>query len=148
MRDGDVHAPGDDDVKRVFDVHVHIQPWQMLQPDVLRLIDDASHADAKEILSTPDNVVRYLDQQGVERVCCINYVSPDVMGFTRDVNDWIAAFTKDHRDRLLPVGSVNPLHEMNVRDEIRRVLDLGIRMIKIHPPHQLFSPSAHRGELW
>ena len=43
---------------------------------------------------------------------------------------------------------MNPLHEMNVRDEIRRVLDLGIGMIKIHPPHQLFSPNAYRGELW
>jgi hypothetical protein len=37
---------------------------------------------------------------------------------------------------------------MNARDEIRRVLDLGIGLIKIHPPHQLFSPNAYRGELW
>jgi len=92
--------------------------------------------------------VRHLDAEGIDRICCINYVSPDVMGFTREVNDWVANYTKDHRDRLLPVGSVNPLHEMNVRDEIRRVLDLGIRMIKIHPPHQLFAPNAYRGELW
>jgi len=71
------------------------------------------------------------------------------MGFTRDVNDWVADFTRAHRDRLLPVGSVNPLHELDVRSEIRRVLDLGIRMIKIHPPHQLFSPNAYkRGDLW
>lgn len=133
----------------IFDVHVHVQPWEMLKPDVLRLIDDASHANAKKTLSTPENLLRYLDAEGVDRICCINYVSPDVMGFTRDVNGWIANFTKDHRDRLLPVGSVNPLHEMNVRDEIRRVLDLGIRMIKIHPPHQLFSPNAYkRGDLW
>jgi uncharacterized protein len=84
----------------------------------------------------------------VERACRINYVSPDVMGFTLETNDWIANFTRDHRDRLVAVGSVNPLHEMNVRDEIRRVLDLGIGLIKIHPPHQLFSPNAYRGELW
>ena len=75
-------------------------------------------------------------------------MSPDVIGFTREVNDWIARFTSAHRDRLLPVGSVNPLHEMDVRGEIRRVLDLGIRMIKIHPPHQLFAANAYRGELW
>jgi predicted TIM-barrel fold metal-dependent hydrolase len=43
---------------------------------------------------------------------------------------------------------VNPLHELDVRAEISRVLDLGIGMIKIHPPHQLFSPNAYRGELW
>ena len=132
---------------RVFDVHVHVQPWSMLKPDVLPLIDDASHADAREVLSTPDALLRHLDANDVERACCINYVSPDVMGFTREVNDWVANFTKDHRDRLLAVGSVNPLHERDVRTEINRVLDLGIRMIKIHPPHQLFSPNAYRGEL-
>lgn len=133
---------------RVFDVHIHVQPWQMLKPEVLAMIDDESHANAKDILASPDSLLRYLDAEGVERACCINYVSPDVMGFQRDVNDWIANFTKDHRDRLLPVGSVNPLHELDVRGEIRRVLDLGIRLIKIHPPHQLFSPNGYRGELW
>jgi hypothetical protein len=133
---------------KVFDVHVHVQPWSMLAPEVLPLIDDASHAGVKEILATPEAVLRHLDEQGIDRICCINYVSPDVMGFTREVNDWVAEFTRNHRDRLLPVGSVNPLHEMNVRDEIRRVLDLGIRMIKLHPLHQLFSPNAYRGELW
>ena len=133
---------------KIFDAHIHVQPWEMVKPEVLALIDDASHADAKEILSSPDALLRHLDAEGVERTCCINYVSPDVMGFTREVNDWIANFTAGHRDRLLPVGSVNPLHEMNVRDEIRRVLDLGIRMIKIHPPHQLFTPNAYRSELW
>jgi predicted TIM-barrel fold metal-dependent hydrolase len=132
----------------IFDVHVHVQPWQMVKPEALALIDDAAHANAKEILDTPENVLRYLDAEGVDVACCINYVSPDVMGFRREVNDWIANFTRDHRDRLIPVGSVNPLHEMNVRDEIRRVLDLGIGMIKIHPPHQLFTPNAYRGELW
>ena len=132
----------------VFDVHVHVQPWQMLNPDVLPMIDDPSHAGAKRILESPENVLRFFDAEGIERACCINYVSPDVMGFTREVNDWIADFTRARRDRLLPVGSVNPLHELNVRDEIRRVLDLGMRMIKIHPPHQLFAPNAYRGELW
>lgn len=134
---------------RVFDVHLHIQPWDMVSPDVLAMIDDPSHAGAKDVLASPDNVVRFLDENDIERACCINYVSPDVMGFKREVNDWIANFTKDHRDRLLPVGSVNPLHELHVRDEINRVLDLGIRLIKIHPPHQLFSPNAYkRGDLW
>lgn len=141
-------SPSNNGVRRVFDAHIHVQPWEMVKPEVLAMIDDASHANAKEVLSSPENLLRHLDAEGVERACCINYVSPDVMGFTREVNDWIANFTRDHRDRLVAVGSVNPLHELNVRDEIRRVLDLGIGLIKIHPPHQLFSPNAYRGELW
>ena len=133
---------------KIFDAHIHVQPWQMVKPEVLAMIDDPSHANAKDVLSSPDNLLRFLDAEGVDRACCINYVSPDVMGFTCEVNDWIANFTREHRDRLVPVGSVNPLHEMDVRAEISRVLDLGIGMIKIHPPHQLFSPNAYRGELW
>ena len=115
----------------------------MVNADALAMIDDPSHAGAKEILSSPDNVLRFLDANDVERTCCINYVSPDVMGFTREVNDWIANFTRDHRDRLLPVGSVHPLHERNSRSETNRILDLGIRMVKIHPPHQLIAPNAY-----
>ena len=119
----------------------------MIRPDALTMINDASHAGAKEVLSSADNLIRFLDANGVERVCCINYVAPEVMGFTREVNEWIAGFTREHRDRLLPVGSVHPRHERDVRGETRRVLDQGIRMIKIHPPHQEFAPNAHRNEL-
>jgi predicted TIM-barrel fold metal-dependent hydrolase len=130
---------------KVFDCHIHVQPWTMLAPGVLPLL--AAHADTIAVLSSPENVLRHLDENGVERACCINYVSPDVMGFTREVNDWVADFTRAHRDRLIPVGSVNPLHENDVRSEIQRVLDLGIGMIKIHPPHQLFRPNAYRAEI-
>src|SRR5581483_2258884 len=119
----------------------------MVRPDVLSMIDDPSHRGAKEILSSPDHVLRFLDDNDIERACCINYVSPEVIGFTREVNDWIAAFTRDHRRRLIPVGSVNPRHERDVRGEIARVLDLGIRMIKIHPPHQEFAANAYRADL-
>ncbi|MHB0970114.1 MAG: amidohydrolase family protein [Thermoanaerobaculia bacterium] len=131
----------------IFDVHVHVQPWRMVREDALAMMDDPAHRAAAEILDSPDALLRHLDAEGVERICCINYVAPDVMGFTRDVNDWIAAFTRDHRDRLLPVGSVHPRFESDVAGEIRRILDLGIRMIKLHPPHQQFVPNAYRTDL-
>lgn len=119
----------------------------MLRADVLPMIDDPSHAGAREVLSSPENLLRFLDEHDIERTCCINYVSPDVMGFTRETNDWIASFTRRHRDRLVAVGSVNPLHEPDPRAEINRILDLGIGMVKIHPPHQLFLSNAYRSNL-
>ena len=129
---------------KVFDVHIHVQPWDMLHDDVRQIMDDEAHRGVASIISTPDALLRHLDENEVERACCINYVSPDVMGFTRETNDWIANFTKEHRERLLPVGSVHPAHEPDVLAEIRRVLDLGIRLIKIHPPHQWVSPNDYR----
>jgi len=131
----------------VFDVHIHIQPWQMLEPGALALMDDEAHRGVRDLLSDPARLLDHLDANGVDRACCINYVAPDVMGFTAETNDWIARFTSGHRDRLLPVGSVHPRHTPDVRSEARRILDLGIRMIKIHPPHQLFAPNAYRSDL-
>lgn len=129
---------------RVFDVHIHVQPWQQVKPDALAMLQ---REGVRELLENPDAMVRHLDAEGVERACCINYVAPAVMGFTAETNDWIARFTRDHRDRLIPTGSVHPRHAPNTRAELERILDLGIRMIKIHPPHQLFQPNAYRMDL-
>lgn len=131
----------------VFDIHIHVQPWEMLSPGARALMDDELHRGVAAIIRDPAALLRLLDDEGVERACCINYVSPDVMGFTRETNDWIARYVAPHRDRLIAVGSVNPLHERDAATEIRRVLDLGIRLIKIHPPHQLFAANAYRGDL-
>jgi len=132
---------------RVFDIHLHVQPWSMVRGDALAMINDDSHRGAQEVLASAESVLRFLDENDVERACCINYVAPEVMGFTPEVNDWIAKFTADHRDRLLPVGSVHPKHSRDARAETMRVLDLGIRMIKMHPPHQEFAPNAYRHDL-
>ncbi len=129
---------------KVFDVHVHIQPWEMLHPGALAMMDDDAHRGARDIVSDPLALLDHMDREGIARICCINYVAPDVMGFGREVNDWIASFTEHIRHRLIPVGSVNPLFETHPEEEIARVLDLGIGMIKIHPPHQLFAPNAYR----
>ena len=108
---------------RVFDAHIHVQPWEMMNPGPRLMMQKTARPEILEILASPDALLRHLDSEGVERVCCINYVSPDVMGFTRETNDWIANFTRDHRDRLFPVGSVNALHEKDVRAEANRILD-------------------------
>lgn len=132
---------------RVFDVHIHVQPWEMLKAAVRPLLATEAHHEARALLESPGRLVAWLEGEEIETACCINYVSPDVMGFTPETNDWIAAFTRDHRDRLLPVGSVHPKSTPDLGAELRRILALGIRMIKIHPPHQLFAANAYRDDL-
>lgn len=116
----------------------------MAKPDSLELLRDELHGEASRALATPLSLLAHLDAEGIERICCINYVSPDVMGFPPAVVDWVLDFTKDHRDRLLPVGSVHPKATPDLGAETARILDLGIRMIKIHPPHQLMAANAYR----
>lgn len=91
----------------------------------------------------PGKFLRHLDGVGIDRAVLINYVAPETMGFGPEVNEWIAEYTKADPKRLLACGSVHPRHSNNVIADMERVVRLGIRLIKIHPPHQLIFPNAY-----
>lgn len=129
--------------ERVFDVHIHVQPWEMLNPGPRALMEKSVTPEIREATSSAEALLGLLDSQGIEKVCCINYVAPDVMGFTPETNDWILRFTEGSRSRLLPVGSVHPRSTPDVRTETERILDAGIRMVKLHPPHQLLAVNSY-----
>jgi predicted TIM-barrel fold metal-dependent hydrolase len=131
---------------RVFDCHVHVQPWEQLKPAVRERMT-ARRRDLPEVeaaLSHPDELLRLLDREGVERAALINYVAPDVMGFDESVNAWVSRFVAGHEDRLASVGSVHPRFSRDPGGETERLFDeLKIRMLKIHPPHQLIAANAY-----
>ncbi len=131
---------------RVFDCHIHVQDWNEFHPaarDVMAR-DRADSARVAEALARPEALLALMDEEGVERAALINYVAPDVMGFTESANDWVSAYTRGHRDRLVPVGSIHPRRTRDARGDARRLFEeLGIRMLKIHPPHQLVAANAH-----
>ena len=84
-----------------------------------------------------------MDRDGVERVGLINYVSPDVLGFTDEANDWMVKYASADPRRLIAFGSVNPRFTRDVGPAVDRILDLGVRALKIHPPHQVFAANAY-----
>ncbi len=134
---------------QAIDVHIHIQPLGMLRPETLKVFG-AHHADfaeVREIVDEPDRFLHYLDKVGVEKAVLINYVSPDVMGFTAEVNDWVARYAGHNPKRLLPCGSVHPRFCDDCAAEVDRLAKLGIRMLKVHPPHQLIYPNQYRTDL-
>lgn len=135
---------------RVFDVHVHVQPWEQMHAGT-RAVMAGNRPDLPEIqkaLSDPEELLRLMDREGVERAALINYVAPEVMGFTAEANDWVSRYVRGREDRLSAVGSVHPLHAADAGAETRRLFEsLGIRMLKIHPPHQVFAANAYRDGL-
>lgn len=134
---------------QAIDIHVHVQPLEMLSPDVARAFG-AHHADFAEVLeivADPAKFVRYMDMVGLEKAVLINYVSPSVMGFTAEVNDWVARYAQYAPDRLIACGSVHPRYTKECGQEVDRLVNLGIRMLKVHPPHQLVYPNAYRDNL-
>lgn len=130
----------------VTDLHVHIQPWEMLLPAVrARMEQGRADLDAiRACMESPGALVALLDRTGIERVALINYPSPDLMGFTAEVNDWCARYCSQAPDRLIPFGSVHPRLTDDPAGETARILDLGIRGLKVHPPHQRFQVNEYR----
>jgi predicted TIM-barrel fold metal-dependent hydrolase len=131
---------------RVFDCHIHVQPWEQLKPEARRLMAAGRRdlAEVERALASPDALLALMDREGVERAALINYVAPEVMGFDPSVNDWIARYVAGHEDRLSAVGSVHPRHSKDPGGDAERLFDQKkIRMLKIHPPHQVLAANAY-----
>ena len=129
----------------ITDCHIHIQPVEMFKQAPLEVMKRARghYDDILEYCRSPKALLKYLDSVGVERAVLINYVSPEVMGFTHEVNQWVANYCREDPKRLIPCGSVHPKYSFNVEREMEDLVSLGIRLIKIHPPHQLIYPNAY-----
>ncbi len=127
------------DITRVIDAHLHVQPWHMLHREVRDRLWHGREgaADAIAIAEDPGLLLRFLDAQDIETAVLVNYVSPEVMGFTDATNDWIARYVRGHEDRMIAVGSVHPRTSRDPRADVERLAESGIRMLKLHPPHQL-----------
>jgi predicted TIM-barrel fold metal-dependent hydrolase len=134
---------------RVFDTHIHIQPFHMLKPDVRRTfwLKKTNRDELEGYANDASALLRHMDAERIERVGLINYVSPDVMGFTDESNDWMARYASADPSRLVPFGSVHPRFTGDVGGAVDRILDLGIRALKVHPPHQLFRANAYQDAL-
>jgi predicted TIM-barrel fold metal-dependent hydrolase len=129
----------------VFDAHIHIQPFHMLKPEVRATFwhNKDNRAELEGFAADPAKLLRQMDADGIERVGLINYISPDVMGFTGEVNEWMLRYASADASRLIPFGSVHPAFTQDASADTDRVIERGARALKIHPPHQLFRANAY-----
>lgn len=97
-----------------------------------------------EFCHSAKSFLNYLDSAGVDRAVLINYVAPEVIGFTSGVNQFIADYVKENPKRLIACGGLHPRHSSNILADVEQILRLNIRMIKIHPPHQLLFPNDYQ----
>ncbi|MGH9732797.1 MAG: amidohydrolase family protein, partial [Candidatus Acidiferrales bacterium] len=124
-------------------------PLHMFKPHALELIQKGrkDYPEVQKYSSDPKLFLQFLDDAGIERAGLINYVSPDVIGFPPEMNDWIANYCAADPKRLLAFGSVHPKYVPDAGAEVDRLSKLGIRGLKVHPSHQLFAPNAYRDGL-
>jgi uncharacterized protein len=130
----------------IIDIHVHIQPFNRLKPAARQVfgLSPREFDQVEKFSADPSAFLRYLDEAGVERAGLVTSVSPEVTGYTPEVNDWNARYCAAAPGRLIAFGSVHPLCVSDAGAEVDRLVKLGIRALKVHPPHQLFPPNAYR----
>jgi predicted TIM-barrel fold metal-dependent hydrolase len=135
---------------RITDIHVHIQPWRDLKPNVLEAMrrGKEDHWDfLLALMDDPKALLEIMDRAGVWRVGLVNYPSPDIMGFTDSTNEFSARYAQANLTRLLPYGGVHPRFTTDPAGDVDRLVDLGIRLLKLHPNHQAFPANAYTNGL-
>lgn len=142
-------ASVDDLPYAVTDIHVHIQPWDQLHPAAREMMarDRPDFGELEAMMQEPEEILRRMDEAGVQRIGMINYVAPELMGFTSTANAWVAGTASAAPDRLLPFGGLDPRDREVIADPagaVDRLVELGIRGLKIHPPHQALRANAYR----
>ena len=117
----------------------------MFKPHALELMkkNRPNFDQIVEFCRSPQAFLRHLDHCGIDRAVLINYVAPEVIGFASGVNQFVADYTRQNPQRLISCGSLHPRHTSNILADVEQILRLGIRMIKIHPPHQLLFPNDY-----
>jgi hypothetical protein len=133
-------APG------VTDIHVHIQPWEQLKPgvmDAMRVGKEDHWERLLALMADPRALLDVMDQSGIWRVGLVNYPSPDVMGFDDRTNTFAAKYASAAPERLIPYGGVHPRFTTDPEGQVEELLRLGTRILKIHPPHQVFPANAY-----
>jgi predicted TIM-barrel fold metal-dependent hydrolase len=129
----------------ITDCHIHIQPLEMFKPEALRLMKAKrpEFPQIEEFCRSPRAFLHHMDKAGIDRAVLINYVAPEVIGFTAGVNQFVADYVKEDPRRLIPCGSLHPQHSANIMADVEHLVRLGIKLIKIHPPHQLLYPNDY-----
>jgi hypothetical protein len=129
----------------VTDCHIHVMPWWEMKPAVFEVMvrGRADLPELEKIMRSPTHLLRRLDEDGIDRAVLVNYPSPDLMGFSHRVNDYVAEYCAAAPDRLIPMGGVHPRFAEDAAGEVRRAAELGVRALKLHPCHMAVEPNAY-----
>jgi hypothetical protein len=134
---------------QITDAHIHVQPFHQMPPAVAATFwtGKPNRAELEGYAADPRALLAKMDADGIARVGLINYVSPDVMGFTDEANPWMIRYASADPSRLIAFGSVNPRFSKDVAGDTSRVIEAGARALKVHPPHQVFRANAYQDSL-
>ena len=97
---------------------------------------EATLTHTRRVLSSPQAILEYLDEQGVDYAVALAETNPLITGTIS--NERVAELCRSS-DRLIPFANINPYITADLAGELRHcVNDLGCRGLKLYPTYQHF----------
>lgn len=138
------HSVGRRYVALVIDFHFHAGLYHEHHPWVtewIRTQMEEPEAFIQEVL-TPEGIIRYLDDSGVDYAVALAELSPITTGMLS--NEEVAEFCQGN-DRLIPFCSINPFLVADLAAELERyVTEMGFRGLKLYPPYHHYYANSNR----
>src|SRR5271169_2818015 len=94
----------------VTDCHVHINPIQQMRPEARAIFGSHARTEVEPYIQDPRKFLDYLDASGVDRAVLVNYVAPQVVGYTDSANEFVSRYAAHDPKRLIAVGGLLPTH--------------------------------------
>lgn len=116
-----------------IDFHAHIFPEKIAEKALGKLAAISGIVPCTN--GTLPDTVRQMKDSGIDRFVCLNIATAP--GQETTINNTAADVTKNHKGRIISLGSVHPASE-NVPEELERIKALGLPGIKLHPDYQEF----------
>lgn len=124
----------------IIDFHIHITTADEYTDWFLKWLrayaGEEALADLRQILSSPQALLDYLDEQEIDYAVALAETNPAITGTSP--NDRVAEFCRSS-ERLIPFANINPFVTADVVGELRRCVgELGFRGLKLYPTYQHF----------
>jgi predicted TIM-barrel fold metal-dependent hydrolase len=124
----------------VIDFHFHVTTADEYTDWFLNWLRGYAGEDTlallRHVLSSPQAMLEYLDEQGIDYAVALAETNPLSTGTSP--NERVAGFCQGS-ERLIPFANVNPFVTADLVSELRRcVSDLGFRGLKLYPTYQHF----------
>ena len=111
-----------------LDCHAHIFPEHLVDRAMEAL--RARYGAEPVARATPEGLLRHMDECGVDRTVVLGVATKPSQ--VASINSWLTSLEEP---RLVPFASLHPYCD-DMEDEIERLLDLGVRGVKLQPHFQ------------
>ncbi|HHV63149.1 MAG TPA: amidohydrolase [Firmicutes bacterium] len=117
----------------IIDFHTHCFPDKLAPYAIAKLEESAG--EKAYLDGTVGDLLRSMDRAGID----LSILQPVATrpGQESKINEWAWACATQTPERILSFGSMHP-DSADWRDEVRRIVDYGLKGVKFHPDYQGF----------